>query len=265
MPGFGHPTPMIASAADLRTPEPIGVGPSEVVYAFVSVDGELSPVDDALLDDEERARSMRFFRPSDRRRFVLAHAALRLLLARCLEIPPKAVRYETGVHGKPRLGPGLPPLEFNMSHSGRLAMLAVTQDGSVGVDVEYVRDVPDALSIADMHFSTAEQEVLRSLPQAELRDAFFRCWTRKEAVIKAFGEGLNLPLDSFDVSLDPGATSEINRSDGGRGDTARWSLRDVAAPPGYVAAGANADALGAPSLPWRALSIDVPKSAKSSR
>ncbi len=256
---------MIASAADLRTLEPISLGPSEIVHAFVSVTGEPSALDEALLDDEERARSTRFVRPSDRRRFVLAHAALRLLLARCLDLPPDAVRYKIGVHGKPRLGRGLPPLEFNMSHSGGLAMLAVSQGGSVGVDVEYVRQVPDALSIADMHFSTPERNALRALPPAELRDAFLRCWTRKEAVIKASGQGLNLPLDSFDVVVDPGATSALPRFHGARGDTARWSLRDLAAPPGYVAAGACAGPLGASSPPWRELSNDVPKRTKPSR
>jgi 4'-phosphopantetheinyl transferase len=246
---------MISSTADLRAPEAITVGPSEVVYAFLSVAGEPSALDEALLDDDERARSIRFARPPDRRRFVLAHAALRLFLARCLGVDPAAVRYENGVHGKPRLAPGLPSLEFNLSHSGGLGVLAVARDRSVGVDVEQLRDVPDALSIADTHFSAAEREVLRSLPAAEQRGAFFRCWTRKEAVVKAVGEGLGRALDSFDVDLAPGSTSALIRFDGRAGDVAGWSLRELTAPAGYEAAGAVAVGPPASRTRWRELSI----------
>jgi 4'-phosphopantetheinyl transferase len=246
---------MISSASDLRALKAITVGPSEVVYAFLSVAGEPSALDEALLDDDERARSMRFVRPPDRRRFVLAHAALRLFLARCLDIHPAAVRYENGVHGKPRLAPGLPSLEFNLSHSGGLGVVAVARDRPVGVDVEQLRDVPDALSIADTHFSAAEREVLRSLPPAEQRGAFFRCWTRKEAVVKAVGEGFGRALDSFDVDLTPGSLSALTRFDGSAGDVAGWSLRELPAPAGYEAAGAVAVAARAPQARWRQLSI----------
>jgi 4'-phosphopantetheinyl transferase len=236
----------------------ISVEPSEVVYAFLSLEGEPSDRDEALLDEEELARSARFVRPPDRHRFVLAHAALRLFLARCLGVDPAAVRYETGDHGKPRLGPGLAPLEFNLSHSGGFGVVAVARDRAVGVDVEQVRDVPDALDIADWHFSAAEREVLWSLPPAERREAFFRCWTRKEAVIKALGEGLGRALDSFDVDLAPGSVSALTRFDDRPGDEAGWSLRDLAAPAGYAAAGADAAAPGEPPAPWRVLPIEVP-------
>ncbi len=249
---------MIACAADLRALQTIRVGPSEVVYAFLSLAGEPSDLDEALLDDEERARAARLHRPADRHRFVLAHAALRLFLARCLDTHPTAVRYENGVHGKPRLGPGLPSLEFNLSHSGEMGMVAVARDRSVGVDVEQLRDMPDALSIAETHFSGAERAVLRSLPRAEQRGAFFRCWTRKEAVIKATGEGLARALDSFDVGLAPGSLSALSRFDGRAGNVAGWSLRALTAPTGYEAAGAVAVAKGAPPTTWRELSMEAP-------
>src|SRR5439155_18901930 len=148
---------MIWSAADLRALEAVRIGPSEVVYAFVSLVGEPSAVDEALLDDEERHRSQRFVRPTDCSRFVLAHAALRLFLARCLGVEPATVLYENGTHGKPRLVPGLGPLEFNLSHSEGLGLLAVARDRSVGVDVEHVRELPDALDVADTHFSVADR------------------------------------------------------------------------------------------------------------
>jgi 4'-phosphopantetheinyl transferase len=243
---------MISCAADLRALEGITVGPSEVVYAFLRLVGEPTALDEALLDDDERARSTRFFRPTDRHRFVLAHAALRLFLSRCLDIHPTTVRYENGAHGKPRLGPGLPSLDFNLSHSGELAVLAVARDRSIGVDVEQVRDVPDSLSIAVTHFSATERQVLQSLPPGEQRAAFFRCWTRKEAVIKAVGEGLSRALDSFDVDLAPGSLSALTRFDGRPGEESGLSLRDIPAPPGHAAAGAVA-APGAAPVQWREL------------
>jgi 4'-phosphopantetheinyl transferase len=236
------------SCTDLRAREAIDVGASEIVYAFLSLSGEPSGLDAALLDDEERARAMRFVRPRDRHRFVLAHAALRLFVARCLDVQPAAVRYESGANGKPRLAPGLPSLEFNLSHSGDWGLLAVARDRLVGTDVEQVRDVPDALSIADGHFSAAERQVLRSLRAAERQDAFFRCWTRKEAMVKATGDGL-------------GSTSALTRVDGRPGDAAGWSLRDLTAPPGYAAAGAAAVALGAPAPRWRAVSGEASNGA----
>ncbi len=252
---------MIWSASDLQSFKRIRVGSSEVVYAFVSLAVEPSAIPESLLDDEERRRSRRFVRPSDFRRFVLAHVALRLFLARCLGVEPATVLYETGVHGKPRLVPGLAPLEFNLSHSGELALLAVARDRAVGIDVEQMRDVPDALRIADTHFSVAERMELRSLPPAERRSAFFSCWTRKEALIKAGGEGLGRALDSFDVDLSPGSTSALKRYAGRSGEEAPLSLRDLPSPPGYAAAGAVTAPVSVP-IRWREL-IEGSGSAKS--
>lgn len=240
------------SCADLRALEGITIQAAEVVYAFVAVGDEPSAPDEALLDREERARSMRFLRAADRRRFVLSHAALRLFVARCLDVPPVAVHYETGARGKPRLGPSLAPLEFNLSHSGAWALLAAARERPVGVDVEQVRDVPEVLSVADTQFSAAEREALRSLPPGERQVAFFRAWTREEAVIKATGEGLGRDLGSFDVGLAP--VSAPAPRDGRSGTVAGWSLRDLRAPDGYAAAGAVAVSPGSPSPPWRKLS-----------
>jgi 4'-phosphopantetheinyl transferase len=183
-----------------------------------------------------------------------------LFLALCLEVEPATVRYETGVHGKPRLLPGLPPLEFNLSHSEELGLLAVARDRSVGVDVEHVRDLPDAMSIADTQFTAAESKALRSLPPPEQRAAFFRYWARKEAVIKAGGEGLGRALDSFDVDGEPGSTSAVMQWAGGSRGMTEWSLRDLSSPPGYAAASAVAAHEGAP-VQWRELSIEVPGGA----
>jgi len=235
---------MIWSAADLRALEAIRVEQSEVVYAFVSLEGEPSALDEALLDDEERDRASRFVRPRDRSRFVHAHAGLRLFLALSLGVEPATVRYETGAHGKPRLLPGPQSLEFNLAHSEELGLVAVVRDRSVGVDVEHVRDLPDAMNIADTHFTAAESETLRSLPPEEGRAAFFRYWARKEAVIKAGGEGLERSLDSFSIDGTAGSTE--------------WILQDLQSPTGYAAAGAVAAHPGA-APQWRELAFESPE------
>jgi 4'-phosphopantetheinyl transferase len=245
-------SPVVWSVAGLRGLHAIAIEPSEVVYAFVSLAGEPSASDEALLDAEEQRRSASFVHRADASRFVLAHAALRIVLARCLGIEPSAVRYESGAHGKPHLPTGAAALEFNLSHSAGVGLIAVARGLSVGVDVEEMRDLPDALEIAEAHFSPAERAALRSLPTDERRPAFFYCWTRKEAVIKATGEGLSQTLDSFDVDLAPGALSALKRWSGKPGAT-RMTVRDLPAPPGYAAAAAAPQSAG---LRWRELSIE---------
>jgi 4'-phosphopantetheinyl transferase len=245
----------IWSGAQLRDLEALRIGSSEVLYAFVSLAGEPSCHDEALLDDEERARSRRFVHRVDCFRFVIAHAALRLVLARCIDVDPAAIRYERGVHGKPRLAPGLERLEFNLSHSRELALLAITRDRPVGVDVECLRVLSgDVLDLSDTQFSETECKALRALPPAERRTGFFRCWTRKEALIKASGEGLTRDLDSFDVDVGPGSKSALLQIDGRIGQDAGWLLRDLPAPPGYAAAGALEGGTNLGLARWRELS-----------
>jgi 4'-phosphopantetheinyl transferase len=229
----------IWSAAQLRDLGPLRIGTFEVLYAFISLAGEPSSHDESLLDDQERARSRRFVHRVDRSRFVIAHAALRLVLARSIGVDPAAIRYDHGVHGKPRLARDLRRLEFNLSHSQELALLAVTRDRPVGVDVECMRVMSGGvLELSETPFSDTEREALRALPPAERRTGFFRCWTRKEALIKATGEGLNRDLDSFDVDVGPRCESALLQIDGRIGEDAGWLVRDLPAPPGYAAAGA---------------------------
>lgn len=243
---------VIWTTADLRALGPIRLERSEVIYAYVSLEGGSRELDEALLDTEELLRSQRFVRRSDGCRFVRAHAALRSLLAACLGIDPELVSYEIGAHGKPSLQSGLPPLEFNLSHSGRLGLLAVARDRSVGVDIEHIRELPDALAIAEMHFTATEARRLRSLPLADQSAAFFRYWTRKEAVVKAGGEGLERALDSFDVTGSCHSTLFVVRSlDATK--TAEWRARDLPAPAEYMAAGAVAGPFRH-AVRWRELS-----------
>jgi 4'-phosphopantetheinyl transferase len=147
---------------------------------------------------------------------------------------PEAVRFEYGERGKPRLAEG--GLEFNVSHSGELALAAVTAGVEVGVDVEAVRGMEDALRISERFFSAAERVVLAACPAAERDAAFFRCWTRKEAYVKAVGDGIALGLDRFDVSLDEGEGARFLALESDAGRATAWSLTHVDPGPGYVGA-----------------------------
>jgi 4'-phosphopantetheinyl transferase len=248
----GVTAPAVWSTTDLRSLDGLPLGTSEVVYALVDLDDDPSARDEAVLDDLERARSRRFVQLDDGRRFVAAHASMRVLLAHALNVPPEAIRYKRDGDGKPRLASYLGSLEFSLSHSGTVGLLAVTRDRAVGVDVEQLRDLPDALIIAQQHFASSEASALRSLPADTRTTVFFRYWTHKEAVIKATGEGLRRRLDSFELDMtDQMAT--LKRFDDLPGDRSRWSLRELSSPPGFVAAGAVATTPSAPPPRWRAL------------
>jgi 4'-phosphopantetheinyl transferase len=170
------------------------------------VDDAREPGDAAILDDEERARSERFRFDRDRRRFIARRAFLRRVLARYAGLDPARLQYRTSANGKPELAtPGI-GLGFSASHADGLAVVAVAPRGVVGVDVERVRPIPDALELARHLWTDAEYRHLVSITAPLRSAAFLRIWTRKEAYVKLLGNGLSLPLDSFDV-LDAGERS----------------------------------------------------------
>jgi 4'-phosphopantetheinyl transferase len=203
------------------------------------LDRRAAEVDDdrALLAPEERARADQFVHEQHRRRFTAARAALRRLLGEVLRAPADALVFETGAHGKPALaGRWRGALEFNVTHAHELALYAVRTDGPVGVDVEWRRAVPDCLDIARSHFAPGERAALEAVSAADRELAFFRCWTRKEAFIKATGEGLSHPLDRFEVTLAPGDPPRFLSIDGDANAAAGWSLFSLEPAPGYLAA-----------------------------
>lgn len=191
----------------------------------------------ARLSQDERRRAARFRFERDRRRFHAARGALRELLAGYLGEEPERLAFVEGLHGKPGLAISRgEELRFNLSHSGELALCAVSRRREVGVDVEQVRELPDAEALARRFFSDVETAALEALPEAQRLAAFFRCWTRKEAYLKAVGAGLLQPLDGFDVSLLP-ELGECELSVRGRPEeTARWSLQSLDVGAGYAAA-----------------------------
>jgi 4'-phosphopantetheinyl transferase len=185
------------------------------------------------LDAGELERAGRFHFEKHRRHFIVARGFLRSVVARYLGSQPETLRFEYGVYGKPALG-NEHTLRFNLSHSNEVALLAVTLDAELGVDVEHVRADFASEDIARRYFSRAEVEVFNALPQEDRVAAFFRCWTRKEAYIKAVGKGFSQALDAFDVTLAPGVQPALLRAEDD--DASRWLLIDIEVGEGYAGA-----------------------------
>lgn len=190
------------------------------------------------LSADERSRADRYSFARDMHHFIVGRALLRVILGGYLEIEPDRLRFAYSHHGKPSLadafGSGI--LRFNVSHSQGLALYAVSRDGHVGVDLERTRPVADLEQIAERFFSPREYAALRALPAQMKHEAFFNCWTRKEAYVKARGDGLSLPLNQFDVSLAPGEPARLVHNERAPQEVARWSLQELTPAPGYVAA-----------------------------
>ncbi len=194
-----------------------------------------------MLTADEQTRAARFHFPRDRRQYIVARGTLRLLLARYLGQTTGTLRFGATEYGKPFLlrADGLPDTEiaFNVSHSHELALLAFARSMRVGVDVEYMRPELAEERIAERFFSPREVAVLRGLPAAQQPAAFFRCWTRKEAFVKARGEGLSLPLHSFDVSLAPDEPAALLHVATDLAEAGRWTIHTLTPTlPGYMAA-----------------------------
>jgi 4'-phosphopantetheinyl transferase len=191
-----------------------------------------------LLSADEATRASRFHFPIDRQHFVASRALLRTILAGYLCTHANDLTFSYSAKQKPSLGSphATSGITFNLSHSGGIALYAFSHGRDLGVDVERVRADFDVEAIGRRFFSAHEQRQLFDLPSAERADAFFRCWTRKEAYVKATGDGLSLPLSQFDVSLEPGKTNALVATRPDSSEAERWLLREVSAGSGYTAA-----------------------------
>ncbi len=196
------------------------------------------PEQNGVLAPEEQARAERFHFAKDRNQFIESRAALRLLLSQYLNTSPTELTFASGSHGKPGLANGLSSngLRFNLSRRDGLALIAFTCDREIGVDVELVRTDLPVVEIAEVSFSESELAALRSLPESLQTAGFYNCWTRKEAYIKARGEGLSFPLKQFDVSLTPGAAARLLDVKGSNTEVDRWTLAELEVGEEYVGA-----------------------------
>jgi len=217
---------------------PARLSAGEVDVWSVALDGSPEYAGDlqVTLSADERDRAARFHFDRDRRRYIRARGVLRRLLAAYLGTDARELTFHYGAHGKPALsGRFEGALTFNVSHSHELALIAIGGRVEMGVDVEAVRAMDDGEDIASRFFSPREAAQLGALPAAVRSAAFFACWTRKEAYLKALGSGLAKPLDGFDVAFAPGETPALVVHGDAR-ETARWSIYELAPGAGYTGA-----------------------------
>jgi 4'-phosphopantetheinyl transferase len=190
------------------------------------------------LTPDEVGRAKRYRFPKDRERFIVARGLLRAILGRYLNTAPAQLRFCYGPSGKPAVAAqsGGNGIHFNLSHSHNLALYAVARNRRVGIDLEHIHPIPEISGVVEQFFSSQEKAVFRALAPDKQLAAFFRCWTRKEAYIKARGQGLALALDQFDVSIAPGKPARLLKVSGDRREASHWSLCELLPAYGYVAA-----------------------------
>jgi 4'-phosphopantetheinyl transferase len=189
-----------------------------------------------LLADDEKQRAARFYFERDRRAFIIGRGLLRTILGQYLATDPTRIAFEYNRHGKPSLAANDETVHFNVSHSGEIALLAFVRGRGIGVDVEYMRPELDFEKVAARVFSSEELAALSNTPVERRREAFFNGWTRKEAYIKAHGQGVSLPLDEIVVSISPDEPAELLLIKGTFDRAGRWGMREIRPGPGYVAA-----------------------------
>jgi 4'-phosphopantetheinyl transferase len=218
----------------LSPPEQVLLGAHDIHVWRISLEqpAEIVEALGRLLSTDESKRAQRFHFERDRKHFIVARGTLRRLIGRYLAAKPESIRFTYQEYGKPHLAADslYPTLKFNLAHSGSLAVFAFTRLGEIGVDLEQIKPELAGEDIARRFFSESEVASLEALPESERAVAFFNCWTRKEAFIKAKGLGLSLPLDQFDVTLIPGHDARLLRTAWDESEAERWSIRalDVA-------------------------------------
>jgi len=227
---------MITDSKWLSPPTVVGLREKEIHLWRASLDeNDPSVIQDwkSQLAQDVLARASRFVFPLDRDRYIVGRGILRAILGRYMRWSSAAVEFTYEAHGKPRLrlGDADPPIRFNVSHSGGLAVYAFSCSREIGIDIEAIQPDVALEDIAEHFFSSKELAEFRLLPPEQRREGFFLCWTRKEAYFKALGAGLTLPLNSFDVSLTPGMPERLISA-----DSARWMLHSFVPAAGYAGA-----------------------------
>ena len=187
---------------------------------------------ESLLSPDELQKAYRYKFEKDRDHFITGRALLRNILAKYLNQSPDEIIFSYSDKGKPFIKNS--NLKFNLAHSGGKAVFAFADNAEVGIDIEYMRELPDALQIAKRFFSEEEVNEILKVRDDEIRSAFFNCWTRKEAFIKAVGEGLSYPLKDFTVTLIPGDNPEIKWIKDKDDEVKEWSLVNIQTDENYI-------------------------------
>jgi 4'-phosphopantetheinyl transferase len=226
-------------ATDLR-PRALPAGEVHVWYRPLTQDIANRGSFYDFLSADERERASRYHFDRHRNEFILTRATLRILLASYLEKSPERFSFAYSAQGKPSLANEATDLRFNVSHTvsltDGLAALAFARKREIGVDVEKIRPDCDAEKLAERFFSKSERDYIVRFSGHALDEAFFRCWTRKEAFIKAKGGGLSIPLDQFDVSVAQGEPAALLATRPDPTEARLWQLRDLPVKAGYAAA-----------------------------
>jgi len=248
-------TALNTSARDLSFQDDWPTGPavplihtSDVHVWRIKLDVQFIGQHYSILSENEQERAERFRDEYDRRRFIVARATLRTILARYLCVSPAQVKFQTNAFGKPFLLDDGSALRFNLSRSSEIALLAVTVGREVGIDIEFMRADLAMEEIAERFFSGVELRQLRSIDPQFWKTAFFNCWTRKAAYIKARGQGQFLPPEQFDVSIGPDEPPSLIANRLEPGEPARWSLRQLFPATRYTAAVASEGNISAVKL-----------------
>lgn len=230
------------TGAWLLPPSELKLAPGEVHVWRVGLNCSPSKLESyrQILNEDELNRAARFYFERDRRRFVVGRAVLRNILGLYLKETPASLKFEYGAQGKPALAAGLKTgdncLEFNLSNSNELALLAVTYNYRIGIDIEYPKENVAISELVKRFFAPQEVIAFRNLPPGQQPEAFYNAWTRKEAYLKACGGGLSIGLDRVEVSFVPGQPARIVGIGDNRQEAARWSLEVLYPGTGYQAA-----------------------------
>jgi len=213
-------------------------GTFDLALARLDAGSEVVPVLSRLLSKAEQERAAKFRFARDRRRFVVARARLRQLLAARLGRPARSIEFAYNAHGKPELGSSGDDcvIRFNVSHAQDLAAFAFSSARAIGIDIEWVRPIDGTEDIVTRFFTPREKDLYRALDPRQRLAGFFNWWTRKEAFVKALGGGLAHSLADFDVTLAPSEPARILRVGDASGERCGWMLRDFSPAPGFVGA-----------------------------
>jgi len=239
--GQPETTPTAASASRWAAPSKKPELAGDQVHVWCAVlDGSTSRIAalGETLSASEQRRAARFQFDRDRNRFIIRRGLLRRILGQYLNVHPAQLAFTYESRGKPALAGTADDetLQFNLSHSDGLALFAVARRSSIGVDVERIRPIPEADQIAAKFFSAREGAMLCALSPPEKLEAFFNCWTRKEAYLKATGDGIADALAEIEVSLAPRQNAELLRIAGDAQAASLWALHPLSPAAGFVGA-----------------------------